>query len=128
MLAARSVGAEQHPGPVECSVGDHDDLGMFAVLTVRADAPFVTAPKAPANTVAISNFAFKPAVLRTKAGATVRWRNADAAPHTATARTGAFDSKILNRSGTFSRRFTQPGTYAYICALHPQMTGKVVVR
>ena len=113
---------------VECSVGDHDDRGMVALLTVRADAPLVAPTKAPANSVAIANFAFKPAVLNAKVGATVRWRNVDAAPHTATSTTGAFDSKILNRSGTFAKRFTRPGTYAYICALHPQMKGRVVVR
>ena len=27
-----------------------------------------------------------------------------------------------------ARRFARPGTYAYICALHPGMTGKIVVR
>ena len=113
---------------VECFVGDHDDMGMVATLTVRADAPLVAATKAPTNTVQIKNFAFKPATLTAKAGATVRWRNVDAAPHTATANNRSFDSKILNRNGSYARRFARPGTYAYICALHPVMRGKIVVR
>ena len=113
---------------VECFVGDHDDMGMVATLTVRADAPLVSAAKAPTNTVQIKNFAFKPALLTAKVGATVRWHNQDPAPHTATARNRSFDSKTLNRGGTYARRFTRPGTYAFICALHPQMTGKIVVR
>ena len=113
---------------VECFVGDHDDMGMVGTLTVRANAPLVAAAKSPTNSVQIKNFAFKPATLTAKVGATVRWRNVDAAPHTATANNRSFDSKILNRNGTYARRFARPGTYAYICALHPGMTGKIVVR
>jgi plastocyanin len=113
---------------IECFVSHHDEKGMVGTLTVRADAPLVTAPKAQANTVAIRSFAFKPALLRVKAGATVRWRNQDAAQHTATAFNRSFDSKLLGRGATYARKFSRPGTYAYLCALHPQMTGKVIVR
>jgi plastocyanin len=113
---------------IECFVSHHDDMGMVARLVVSADAPLVVPPKAPVNTVQILNFAFKPAVLTTKVGSTVRWRNQDPAQHTATARNDAFGSKLLGRGGTYARKFTAPGTYAYICALHPSMTGKVVVR
>lgn len=113
---------------VECFVGDHDEMGMVATLTVRADAPLVAAPKAQTNSVAIKNFAFRPALLRAKVGATVRWRNQDPAPHTATANDRSFDSKVLARNAGYTRKFTRPGTYAYICSLHPQMTGRIVVR
>ena len=34
----------------------------------------------------------------------------------------------MNRGGVYSRRFTTKGTFAYICALHPQMKATVVVR
>lgn len=113
---------------IECFVSDHDDLGMVARLVVSPDAPLVAPPRPAANVVQIANFAFKPATITTKTGATVRWRNADAAPHTATALDRSFDSKTLNRGGTYARRFTRAGTYTYLCALHPSMTGKVVVR
>jgi len=113
---------------IECFVSHHDDRGMVGTLTVRADAPLVSPPKAQTNAVAIKNFAFKPALLRAKVGATVRWRNRDPAQHTATAPNGSFDSKLLGRGAGYSRKFTRPGTYAYLCALHPQMTGKVIVQ
>jgi plastocyanin len=113
---------------IECFVSHHDEKGMVGTLTVRADAPLVTAPKAAqANTVEITNFAFKPAMLRVKAGTTVRWRNRDAAQHTATAFDRSFDSKLLGRNAAYARKFSRPGTYSYLCVLHPQMTGKVVV-
>jgi plastocyanin len=111
---------------IECSVGDHDDMGMRGLLEVRADAPLVAPrPKSSRSTVDIAAFAFKPATLRTTAGTMVTWRNADAAPHTATGK--QFSSPELRKGASFRRRFTQAGTYAYICALHPAMRGKVIV-
>lgn len=110
---------------VECFVSDHDERGMFLRLVVRADAPLLRPAANTANNVAIRNFAYAPKALAVKAGTTVRWRNADAAPHTVTG-TG-FGSDVLNRNGTYSRKFPRAGTFAYICALHPAMKGSVVV-
>ena len=118
---------------LECSVedgyGDHEERGMHALLEVRANAPLVAVqPRATANAVRIEAFAFKPATVLVRRGATVRWTNRDAAPHTVTAASGAFSSKELGRSGTYARRFTRAGSFAYLCAIHPQMKGRVVVR
>lgn len=109
---------------IECFVGDHDDLGMRGVLEVRDDAPLV-APAGTRSTVAIRSFAFKPATVRTTAGTVVIWRNFDPAPHTASAK--QLSSPQLGRGAAYRRRFAQPGTYSYLCALHPGMRGKVVV-
>ena len=118
---------------LECSVedgyGDHEERGMHALLEVRADAPLVAAqPAATANAVRIEAFAFKPSTLRVRRGATVRWTNRDAAPHTVTAAAGSFSSKELGRGGSYARKFTRAGSFAYLCAIHPQMKGRVVVR
>ena len=111
---------------LECSVSNHDDRGMTIRLEVRADAPLVKPSTNSANNVVIRNFAYAPTPAHVKPGTTVKWRNADAAPHTITG-TG-FGSNVLNRNGVYSRTFTRRGTHAYICALHPAMKGKVVVR
>jgi plastocyanin len=111
---------------LECSVSNHDDRGMTIRLEVRADAPLVKPATSSAGNVVIRNFAYAPRTLNVKAGTTVKWRNADAAPHTVTA--GSAGSDVLSRGGTYSRKFTRRGTWAYICALHPAMKGTVVVR
>ena len=110
---------------LECFVSHHDDLGMRGVLEVRDDAPLVKPPAVSRSTVEISGFAFKPATLRTTVGTTVTWRNADAAPHTATA--SQFSSPPLGKGASYRRKFTQAGTYSYLCAVHPGMRGKVIV-
>jgi plastocyanin len=77
--------------------------------------------------VRIVDFAFSPASLNVVAGTTVKWVNDGAALHTVTANDGSFDSGLISAGGTFSRRFGTPGTYLYLCGLHPAMTGIVRV-
>jgi plastocyanin len=111
---------------IECFVDDHDDRGMFGLLHVRADAPLVAKPAGRRSAVQIAGFAFEPRTLRTTVGSVVTWRNADAAPHTATGR--SFSSPQLRQGGTYRHRFAREGTYPYVCALHPGMRGTVVVQ
>jgi plastocyanin len=82
------------------------------------------------NEVVIDNFAYKPAKLVVKVGAKVTWVNRDDVPHTATSSTKprAFDSGTLDTDGRFSHVFTAPGNYEYFCAVHPHMTGRVIVQ
>jgi len=77
--------------------------------------------------VKIGNFVFTPQNLTVKTGTTVTWTNEDDIPHTVTSSAGAFRSKPLDTDQTFSFTFTTPGSYKYFCALHPHMTGTIVV-
>ena len=115
---------------IECFVEGHDDRGMETRFEVRADAPLVRPPakKAAGNAVRIAGFAYAPRTITVNAGATVRWTNADAAPHTVTATSGSFTSKSLAKGGVYTRRFAKAGRYGYLCAIHPAMKGTVVVR
>ena len=83
----------------------------------------------PAGTsVTIAGMQFQPATIRVKAGEEVTWRNTAAMPHTVTGREdGKLSSARLNQGSMFSHTFKQPGTYTYYCALHPSMTGTVIV-
>jgi carboxypeptidase T len=77
--------------------------------------------------VAIVDFAFNPQVVTVAPGSTVRWTNNGQAPHTSTSTTALWDSGTLNTGQQFSYTFTTPGTYQYICTIHPSMTGTVIV-
>lgn len=76
--------------------------------------------------VTIENFAFDPADLEIEAGDTVRWTNQDSAAHTATGE-GTFDSGTMQTGETFDFTFDEPGTFDYICTIHPEMTASVTV-
>jgi plastocyanin len=87
-------------------------------------------PLAAAGTqIAIKNYAFSPAAVTVSAGTKVTWTNDDTAPHTVTVSSGPvkFSSPTLQKGDSFTYTFTTPGTYTYYCAVHPDMTAKVVV-
>jgi plastocyanin len=103
-------------------------LSLITFGVVLAVYGKATEPPADANEIVIQNFAFEPATLTVKAGTKVTWVNRDDEPHTATATDKRFNSKVLENGDRFSTEFTQPGTYKYYCALHPKMTGQIVVK
>lgn len=75
---------------------------------------------------------FTPATFTMKAGSTVTWVNKDTVTHTVTSTavpSGAspFNSGNLPYGNTFKVTLTVPGTYQYYCAIHPSMTGTIVV-
>ncbi|MEK6720167.1 MAG: plastocyanin/azurin family copper-binding protein [Chloroflexota bacterium] len=84
-------------------------------------------PTAPPGAARILDFAFSPTSIRVTAGSAVTWVNEGVAPHTVTSRTGAFDSRIIAAGGRYTRTFETPGTFLYLCSLHPDMTGSVLV-
>jgi len=88
-------------------------------------------PAAPAaaagDETTISNFSFSPSPVRIAVGATLKWTNLDSSAHTVTADDGSWTSTSLNKDGTFSHAFNQPGTVRYHCAIHESMTGTVEV-
>ena len=107
-------------------------LGMRVVtaLAVAALAAGAVAsqgaPAADAG-VQIDQYAFLPQRITVKPGTTVTWTNEDDAPHTIASSAKLFKSKALDTGDKFSFTFTTPGTFAYFCSLHPQMTGTVTV-
>ena len=80
--------------------------------------------------IRIDNFTFDPADVTIPVGTKVTWVNHDDVPHTATskAKPRAFDSGTLDTDERFSFVFTTPGTYEYFCAVHPHMTGQIIVK
>ena len=83
-------------------------------------------------TVVIREFKFEPAAVTVRAGDTVEWKNEDVVPHTATADVVAykhgFDSGTILTGATWRYVAQMKGTYNYICMLHPNMKGKLIVQ
>ncbi|MCU0492886.1 MAG: cupredoxin family copper-binding protein [Chloroflexaceae bacterium] len=89
-----------------------------------------TIPVTPTPTgvpVAIQNFAYAPASLTVPLNQPVTWTNNDSAPHDVAASGGSWASPTLSQGQQFTRNFDQPGTYDYICSIHPFMRGSVTV-
>jgi plastocyanin len=77
--------------------------------------------------VAVKDFMFSPMTLTISRGTTVTWKNLDGEPHLAVSLDGVFRSPALDQNDTFSYKFDKPGTYKYICTIHPQMKGTIIV-
>lgn len=94
-----------------------------------APAASTTTPLAQSasNEVHIVDFAFVESTLAVPVGTTVRWVNDDQFDHSIVADDESFDSGDLGTGDQFDQTFAQPGTYAYICGIHPYMAGTIEV-
>ena len=69
---------------------------------------------------------YAPKRVIVQVGDTLEWVNKDIVAHTATAKDRSWDVNVL--PGKTGRRvMTTPGTLAYFCRYHPNMTGEIVV-
>jgi plastocyanin len=109
-----------------CGDDDDDDGGGGT----GADTPEQAAPGGGRGTeVAMKDIKFDPAKLTIKAGETVEWVNDDSVAHDVTAdqfKSGAAGG--MASGDTFEHTFEQPGTYDYVCTVHPGMEGTVAVK
>jgi len=93
----------------------------------QAPAPVAAAPQGDIA-VSIAKFAFVPATITIWAGQSITWTNADPVAHTTTSDNKVWDSGSLLQNGSFTTTFSQPGTYAYHCTIHPFIRGTVIVQ
>ncbi len=80
--------------------------------------------------IEVNNMKFSPASVTIKVGDTVVWKFDDKYPHEVQGIGDSalgINSPIFNK-GEWSHVFTIPGTYRYMCTLHPDMRGTVVVQ
>ncbi len=91
------------------------------------DAAPGVARKSASASVTMGDFFFSSASVTVAVGDTVTWHNTGQAPHTATADDGSFDTGTVNPGGSGSHTFNSPGTFSYICTIHPNMKGTIRV-
>ena len=99
----------------------------LAVAALTAGALASQGAPAADTKVQIDQYAFLPQRITVKPGTTVTWTNDDDDSHTVASSAKLFKSGPLDTGDKFSFTFTTPGTYAYFCSVHPQMTGTIVV-
>jgi plastocyanin len=96
-------------------------VGLVALAATLHPA----AARATTSSVMIMDYRFQPASLQVPAGATVTWTNHDKAAHDVSG--SGLQSPTLAQGQSWSHTFTQPGSYEYLCSLHPDMVASVTV-
>jgi len=102
-------------------------LGILTLAGAAHTAKRAHAQSAP-SVVVMKNFDFSPMTLTVPAGTTVTWKNTDGEPHTVTSLDGKFRSGALDEDDTFKFKFDKPGTYKYVCSIHPKMLAAIIVK
>ena len=104
-------------------------LGALFLAGAALVLPAPAVQAAAGHQVLMSGYAFSPRTLTITAGDTVTWTNQDQAPHDVETTSGpaSVHSPMLSKGGSWSHTFTTPGTYGYVCTVHPGMTAQLVV-
>jgi plastocyanin len=106
-------------------------LAVGAVLLAgcasgQAGEPPTGAAAKGVNEVVAKDVKFTPPIIEVPAGTAVTWKFQDrGVPHDV--KGDGFNSGKPRSSGSFTHTFATPGSYDYVCTLHQQMTGRVVV-
>lgn len=95
-------------------------------LSISA-AAWTATPAAP-QALDILHHKYLPPDVTVPKGTTVKWVNHDEDTHTVTSAAGLFASSAIEPEEAFTYTFSEPGTYAYFCALHPLMKATITVK
>ena len=96
----------------------------LALAITGASQPASTATKS----VSITATGFSPKSVTISTTDTVKWTNKDTKNHQIVANNGSFASATIAPGKSYSHTFRTAGTFGYKDALHPTLTGKVVVK
>jgi plastocyanin len=107
--------------------GDMEDMhrDMHGGGSQASQTPVVS--DASELTLEIRDFNYFPRELTVSVGSTLTWINRDAAPHDATHEAGDWGTGLLSQGESATLTFEAPGTYRYICTIHPDMTATLTV-
>src|SRR5262245_40942331 len=102
-------------------------IACGVVVTIGLSA--LAAPPLPAvaQSISIIEYFFNPDTRSIAQSDQIVWTNNGQFKHTTTSDTGLWDSGDLTAGMTFSVTFTQTGTFAFHCSIHPFMTGTIHV-
>lgn len=127
---AGAVKVEQEGRPTQTYDAPAAAPAPFAATAAPEPAPAAAAEPATAGggtTVTIADMAFGPGTLTVPVGTTVTFLNNDGSNHIVRFADGQ-QSPRLAMGKSWTRSFSAPGEYPYVCTIHPQMTGKIIVQ
>jgi plastocyanin len=133
-LAAVAVAAVLFVPACGSSDGDQTTSSASTAGTApstTASSPATTASESatPSGEVDIVDFEFSPRELTVARGETVTWRNQDPYDHwVVSTQPDVLDSGQLSQAQTYSKTFSQTGTYTYYCNIHNYMKATVTVQ
>ena len=99
-------------------------VAVLALAVTGASQPASQATKA----VAIKSAGFSPASVTIATADAVKWTNRDTKNHQVVANNGSFASPVIGPGKSYTHTFRTAGTFRYHDALHPALTGKIVVK
>jgi plastocyanin len=130
---------EQAASPSDQTEPQAPDAGQAAAPTqapvAPAPAPTVAVETAAATrasasasrSVSVGDYFYAPAKLEVEAGDKITWTNNGKVDEGHTVTGDGFDSGVFKEGETYSLTLKSPGTYDYICTLHPNMKGSIEV-
>ncbi len=127
VLKTKHKGRKKVP-PRQISIYDWSKKGKaIEAPGPRGETEFATGDA----TVVADNLSFTAGNISLPRGASITWSFPGEVLHNVTLANGpeGFSSDRLRSGGTFTKKFTKPGTYTFFCELHPVgMIERVIVR
>jgi plastocyanin len=103
-------------------------LVVPGLLLAPLAASAANSPAQIINCTGTPPWCFSPNPIQITAGSTVTWTNSTGPTHTSTSDTGAWNTGNIAPGATSAAvAFPTAGTFPYHCAIHPSMTGSVIV-
>jgi LPXTG-motif cell wall-anchored protein len=114
-------GQEGTPPPGQ---GLEDDVSTGAPVAQSATAKTGSVSIQDGNSQ--SSFRFSPSSITVGSGDTVTWTNNGSEPHDVSG--DGLSSGTLSPGQDYSHTFNSPGSFSYVCSIHPFMKGSVTVK
>ena len=123
-------------GVAGCGDDDDGSSGDGGGTPAPAPAPAEPTQQGGADTggatvrslkIEILDYEFSPPSVTIATGGKITWLNQGQTSHDATADDDSFATGTLEPGKLKSETFKEPGTYSYICTIHPQMEGTIEV-
>lgn len=100
---------------------------LASVLLLALSTAAVSAGEPPVVQM-VGTSSFNPAQLQVPVGGGVIWDNDSGFTHTTTANKFGFWNRAVSPGAETQVAMSRSGTWAYLCTIHPNMTGKIKVR